>query len=117
MALTQIPPTQTHSILLVAETNLSEDLFQHLLEQDWSLEIVRSNDEALARLRRRPFDLIVTGEATSATQDISLLRSIRLVRPHTRMIILTGRARPRMYCLLFGNMRSAIFLRPTRWSH
>jgi len=78
------------SMLVVADTDLNEKLFEHLLRQEWTVEFVMSNDEALLALRRRPFDLIVTAEATSATEDIELLRRIRSYRPHTRMIILTG---------------------------
>jgi anti-sigma regulatory factor (Ser/Thr protein kinase)/CheY-like chemotaxis protein len=36
-----------------------------------------------------PFDLIITGERTSGKEDIELLRRLRMVRPHTRLIILT----------------------------
>lgn len=77
------------SMLVVADTDLNEKLFEHLLGQEWIVEFVLSNEEALLALRRRPFDLIVTAEASSATDDILLLQRIRSFRPHTRMIILT----------------------------
>jgi anti-sigma regulatory factor (Ser/Thr protein kinase) len=38
--------------------------------------------------------LIITGERTSSQQDIELLRRLRLVRPHTRLIILTDEFTP-----------------------
>jgi len=40
------------------------------------------------------FDLIITGEATSGREDVELLRRIRRVRPHTRLIILTSESTP-----------------------
>jgi len=76
-------------MLVVADIDLNEKLFEHLLRQEWTVEFVLSNDEALLALRRRPFDLIVTAEATSVSEDVLLLQRIRSFRPHTRMIILT----------------------------
>lgn len=86
------PPAKsgkTSSMLVVADVNLNPALFDHLLRQEWSVEYASSNAEALSRVQREPFDLIVTAEGTSAKDDIRLLQRIRLVRPHTRMIILT----------------------------
>lgn len=83
-------PTKTRSMLVVADGNLDEKLFHHLLKQEWDLEFVMNNDEALQAIRRRAFELIVTAEATSAMEDIFLLQQIRSFWPHTRMIVLTG---------------------------
>jgi anti-sigma regulatory factor (Ser/Thr protein kinase)/CheY-like chemotaxis protein len=77
------------SMLVVADVDLSEKLFDHLVRQQWDVEFVMSNEEALVALRKRPFDLIVTAEGTSAIEDVDLLQRIRSFRPHTRMIILT----------------------------
>jgi anti-sigma regulatory factor (Ser/Thr protein kinase) len=44
--------------------------------------------------RGRAFDLIVTSDKTSGTEDIELLRQIRRVRPRTRLIILAGEGAP-----------------------
>jgi anti-sigma regulatory factor (Ser/Thr protein kinase)/CheY-like chemotaxis protein len=79
----------TRSMLVVADLDLNAMLFDHLLTREWSVEYVSSNEEASSLLRRRPFDLILTAEGTSAREDLALLRQIRTVRPHTRMIILT----------------------------
>jgi len=82
-------PEQPRSMLVVADSDLSAALFDHLLKQDWKVEYVSSNEEALSLLRRRPFDLVLTAQGSSAKQDINLLQQIRTVHPHTRMIILT----------------------------
>jgi len=81
-------------MLVVTDTDLSAELFDHLLRQDWNVEYCSSNEEALSILRHRPFDLILTAEGTSAREDISLLQKIRCGRPHTRMIILTREKTP-----------------------
>src|SRR5215472_7961155 len=83
------PLPKAHSMLVVADVDLDAKLFDHLLRQEWLVEYVSSNDEALSVLQKRPYDLIVTAEATSAREDLKLLQKIRAVRPHVRMIILT----------------------------
>jgi len=40
------------------------------------------------------FDLILTSEKTSGKEDVELLRAIRRVHPHTRVIILTDQTTP-----------------------
>lgn len=60
----------------------------------WQIERVASNLEALALVEARPFDLVITGENTSGKADVALLRKIRLVRPHIRLIILTNESTP-----------------------
>lgn len=89
MELESHTPALSRSMLVVADGAPSQELFSHLLEEAWYLEFVRNNDEALLALRRRPFELILTAESTSATEDIHLLQQLRSFRPHTRMIILT----------------------------
>src|SRR5947209_10427827 len=83
------PSASTKSILVVADIDLNEMLFDHLLRQEWTVEYASSNHEACSLCSRKPFDLIITAEGTSAVEDIGLLRRIRKVRPHTHMIILT----------------------------
>jgi len=83
------PPAKARSMLVVTDVDLSTRLFEHLVKQEWEVEYALSNEEAMLALRRRPFDLIVTGEGTSAIEDLYLLQRIRSFRPHTRMIILT----------------------------
>ena len=61
---------------------------------DWDILAAKDNQEALELSQSRPFDLIITSERTSSQQDIALLRRLRLVRPHTRLIILTDEFTP-----------------------
>jgi anti-sigma regulatory factor (Ser/Thr protein kinase)/CheY-like chemotaxis protein len=91
-----INPTQTPSLpesqraLVVSSSpeldKLLSDIFN---ESHWAFEFVPSNKAALDRASAEKFDLIVTGEGTTGKQDVELLRRLRLVRPHTRLIILT----------------------------
>jgi anti-sigma regulatory factor (Ser/Thr protein kinase)/ActR/RegA family two-component response regulator len=60
----------------------------------WKLECARDNDEALALVEKSAFDLVISDQAGSGREDIELLRKVRLVRPHTRLIIVTERSSP-----------------------
>jgi anti-sigma regulatory factor (Ser/Thr protein kinase) len=60
----------------------------------WKIARATDNISALEMLRTRPYDLVLTGEETSATQDVDLLRRIRTVRPHVRLIIITRKSTP-----------------------
>jgi len=60
----------------------------------WCIRHVPNNIAALVLAEKTPCDLILTSEKTSGKQDVELLRKIRSVRPHTRLIILTDEATP-----------------------
>jgi len=65
-----------------------------VLQEGWNLADVQNNESALSIVRENSFDLVITGQRTSGRQDLDLLRKIRSVRPHIRMIILTDRKTP-----------------------
>lgn len=84
-------PDATHkTVLVVADLELNAMLFDHLVTAGWGLDYVADNEAALKLVKDKSFDLIITAEATSAQEDLELLSRIRALRPHTRMIILTG---------------------------
>ncbi len=60
----------------------------------WKIARATDNISALEMLQARPYDLVLTGEETSAKQDVDLLRRIRTVRPHVRLIIITRKSTP-----------------------
>lgn len=60
----------------------------------WKIVGAADNVSALKMLKERPYDLVLTGEETSGKEDVELLRKIRMVRPHTRLIILTNESTP-----------------------
>jgi anti-sigma regulatory factor (Ser/Thr protein kinase)/CheY-like chemotaxis protein len=99
-------------MLVVADVDLNAMLFDHLLTRDWTVEYVSSNEEALSLVHKKPFDLILTAEGTSAKEDIALLRKIRAVRPHTRMIILAYATTTQDVILALRERAFSIFTRP-----
>jgi DNA-binding response OmpR family regulator len=89
--LTQTPSLpETQRALIVSSSPELDQLLSNIFERSqWSFESVPDNKTALQRAKEEIFDLIITGERTTGQQDIDLLRRLRLVRPHTRLIILT----------------------------
>jgi anti-sigma regulatory factor (Ser/Thr protein kinase) len=86
---------QHHHALIVESspeiTQLLTSLFDH---EEWEIDHAKDNQQALEFAKQRPYDLIITGERTSGQEDIDLLRRLRLVRPHTRLIILADEFTP-----------------------
>ena len=81
--------------LVVGTDNQVGTLLLSILEpSSWIITSVPDNLEAIALSRARQFDLIVTSDRTSGREDIELLRQLRRVRPHTRLIILAGESTP-----------------------
>jgi DNA-binding response OmpR family regulator len=95
-----IPPTgsfaiEHHQALIVdSGTDINQLLANLFNREDWDIHIAKDNHDALNLAGQHLYDLIITGERTSGQEDIELLRRIRLVRPHTRLIILTDEFTP-----------------------
>ena len=87
------PPSiaaKNHHALIVCSSPEVDQLLAGLFEKDkWEIRFAVNNAEALELARIAPFDLIVTAECTPGKEDLELLRRLRMVRPHTRLIILT----------------------------
>jgi len=90
-----MPPVPVKNVLLVqADPRIEELLASVLRPGAWIINRAPDNACALALAETRRFDLILTGEETSGAEDVELLRRIRRVRPHTRLIILTNESTP-----------------------
>jgi len=55
----------------------------------WKISYAQDNATALELATAEAFDLIVTSASSTGAEDVALLRQLRMVRPHTRLIILT----------------------------
>jgi anti-sigma regulatory factor (Ser/Thr protein kinase) len=96
---THCPPppdaNQKHQALIVHSSPEIDQLLTKLFDpQEWSLRFVSDNKEALRVADAEYFDLILTGERSSGREDVELLRQLRLVRPHIRLIILADEFTP-----------------------
>jgi DNA-binding response OmpR family regulator len=88
-------PFAIRTVLVVNADPTIEDLLAKFFEPGvWCIRHAPDNATALNIARVSSFDLILTSEKTSASTDVELLRKIRGVRPHTRLIILTDQGTP-----------------------
>lgn len=91
----QAQPVSTKCALIVdADPEVSRALCSVLNPEEWNIVHAPDNRSVLKLVEVKPFDLIITGEKSSGKEDIDLLRRIRRVRPHVRLIILTDESTP-----------------------
>jgi DNA-binding NarL/FixJ family response regulator len=90
-----MPPTLVRNALVVDTTPELRDLLTRVLTKDlWTVTYASTNKEALVAVLNLAFGLVLTSENTPALEDVELLRKIRAVRPHTRLIILAPESTP-----------------------
>ena len=88
----QTPPKI--ALVVDADPRVEAVLNAALDARHWSIQHASDNVAALAVAEARPCDLVLTSEKTSGREDVELLRKLRRVRPHIRLIILTDEATP-----------------------
>jgi anti-sigma regulatory factor (Ser/Thr protein kinase)/ActR/RegA family two-component response regulator len=87
--------SNTHQGLIVRSGPEIDQLLTSMSQQEkWNIQFAENNAEALQLAKTASFEVIITGERTPAKEDIELLRRLRMVRPHTRLIILTEESIP-----------------------
>ena len=91
MATVPVPVSGEHFHALIVDSSPEiNQLLRNLFDpDDWTIRYAADNRDALKLAQEKSYDLIITGEKTSGQEDVDLLRRLRLVRPHTRLIILS----------------------------
>jgi DNA-binding NarL/FixJ family response regulator len=106
-------PFPVRTVLVVdANPEVEEVLTRTLVSNSWCIRHVSNNLAALAWAETTHCDLIITSEKTSGKQDVELLRMIRRVRPHTKLIILTDAATPADVIASMRERAFSFFSRP-----
>ena len=91
----EMRPIPVRTALLVGgDSQIGKQLRAILDPGYWVLQHAIDNTTALALAVDKAFDLIVTSEKTSGREDVELLRKLRRIRPHTRLIILAEESTP-----------------------
>lgn len=95
------------ALLLLADGDpaVHEALGGILKRGDRSIQDVYDGREALERLRGLPYDVVVAGPGRNGLDPLKLLRRVRAIRPHTR-VILTGAPDP---ALAIGALRGRAY--------
>ena len=88
-------PAAERTALVVDSGSVINDLLDSALRSErWNIQRVPDNQAVLVLAVANSFDLIITGAMTPGPEDMELLRKIRSVRPHVRLIILTDERTP-----------------------
>jgi DNA-binding NarL/FixJ family response regulator/anti-sigma regulatory factor (Ser/Thr protein kinase) len=82
------------ALFIDADPEIRQMLRDVLDPRRWSVRHAATNAAALELVKEAPYDLILTSGKTSGREDVELLRTIRMVRAHTRVIILTDESAP-----------------------
>jgi anti-sigma regulatory factor (Ser/Thr protein kinase)/ActR/RegA family two-component response regulator len=91
----EMRPFPVRNALVVGADPAIDAQLRSILGADaWAIQQAADNAAALALATRKGFDLILTSAKTSGKEDVELLRKIRRIRPHTRLIILADESTP-----------------------
>jgi DNA-binding NarL/FixJ family response regulator len=84
----------------------------HKVLPAWKIVRAPNNKSALEMLHAKHYDLVLTGEESSGKQDVELLRQMRIVRPHVRLIIITAESTPADVIAAMRERAFSYFSRP-----
>jgi anti-sigma regulatory factor (Ser/Thr protein kinase)/CheY-like chemotaxis protein len=91
----QMRPFPVRNALMVGGDPQIEARLRNILGPgEWAIQRTTDNATALNLAQWKKFDLILTSEKTTGKEDIELLRKIRRIHPHTRLIILADESTP-----------------------
>jgi anti-sigma regulatory factor (Ser/Thr protein kinase)/ActR/RegA family two-component response regulator len=90
----QEPATHQLALLVEGDAKIERALRKILMPQGWEIVLSASNADALEQVKVRQFGLIVTAGLTTGAADVELLRKMRKIHSHTRMIIVTDESAP-----------------------
>jgi len=82
------------ALVVDADPRVEAVLNAALDARHWSIQHAGDNLAALAIAEAKNCEFVLTSEKTSGKEDVELLRKLRCVRPHIRMIILTDETTP-----------------------
>ncbi|MEE9258233.1 MAG: diguanylate cyclase [Nitrospinaceae bacterium] len=82
---------QKHSILLVEDDKDSAlDISESLKGEGYQVVLVHSGEEGLRKLKKSPFDILITDLKLGAMDGLEVLQSVQEISPDTSVLILTG---------------------------
>jgi anti-sigma regulatory factor (Ser/Thr protein kinase)/CheY-like chemotaxis protein len=91
----EMRPIPVRTALVVGrDAHIEEQLRRTLAPGLWAVQHASDNAAALRMAAGKNFDLILTSEKTSGKEDVELLRKLRRIRSHIRLIILAEEGTP-----------------------
>lgn len=100
-------PVTSRVLLIGRDPELTAPLEEGLSERDCVFDHAAGSADALCRLRRTPYEVVITDPATSIEEDLALLSEMRAIRPGVRVIVLAPSSTPEE---IIAALRSHVFL-------
>ena len=107
-------PSEPKNALVVGTDAELADRVASILTH-WRIERTNDNPAAYNVVAAKPFELILTGLSTSGKADVELLSRLRVLRPHTRLIILTHESTPADVVAAMREKAFSYFSTPLSW--
>ncbi|MGE5814301.1 MAG: ATP-binding protein [Acidobacteriota bacterium] len=83
---------------------------------DFEVEVAAGDVDAVRRVRRRRFELVITSPGSSIDEDLALISELREARPGLREIVLAPRATPDDVIAVIRAQVFACFTAPFNWA-
>jgi DNA-binding NtrC family response regulator len=81
--------------ILVIDDDPASSWLSRVPPLPYELDAAQGSADALRRLRRRAYDVIVTSPRTHVNEDLALLEEARRIRPAVKAVVLAPSASPR----------------------
>jgi anti-sigma regulatory factor (Ser/Thr protein kinase)/ActR/RegA family two-component response regulator len=81
-------------LLIGTESDVNRSIGEALAKAGCTFECAAGDADALRRIRRKLFAVVVTSPLTSVDEDLALLEGIRAIRPGVKVVILAPHSTP-----------------------
>jgi len=81
--------TGSQSILIVDDEAIIRDFLSEVLE-DYDIAVACDGDEAIAKLKERSFDLIITDLRMPKVPGQEVVKAARELRPNAKVVVISG---------------------------
>jgi len=80
-----------HSIMVIDDEKIVGAMAKRSLEQDgYEVETFLNGETALARLKEKPFDVVITDLKMKGIDGLEILRTVKQLYPQTVVIMITA---------------------------
>jgi anti-sigma regulatory factor (Ser/Thr protein kinase)/ActR/RegA family two-component response regulator len=81
-------------LVIGSQNEVSSEIVKALSTADFPMELATGNADALQRLRRKSFGVVITSPDTDVDEDLALLEEMRAIRPGVKCIVLARHSTP-----------------------